>query len=210
MPRNGFPNPHPSGPCGRQRLRRCFRGPSVRPAASRLPHFVGEAVLPRTRNSFLIVHPAVELRFPARSGSPAPTRHSCGTRGFRLGLLPSGSDPIHSYPAAQDPVFNACVPGARPAPRKPSGGDSAPHLEGFGFRAPLAPRLARSPGSVPAPGGLWAGPGAGSVSFDEEPPLSRVPVEHDAGPVTGVAADRGEAGEVHLVVQRSQCLAVGI
>ena len=59
----------------------------------------------------------------------------------RLGLLPFGSDPVHETLAVRDPAFNAAFP-LLSDQRTPSGGGSAPREEGFGYRAPLAPRSA--------------------------------------------------------------------
>ncbi len=76
-----------------------------------------------------------------RSGNPtAPgNRH--------LGLLPSGPDPIHVVPP-RGPGHQCHVSAADGcAPRRhanPQAGSSVPHEEGFGYRAPLVPHLARS------------------------------------------------------------------
>ena len=35
---------------------------------------------------------------------PAQARHPRGTRTTRLGLLPSGSDPVHDHPDSRDPA----------------------------------------------------------------------------------------------------------
>ena len=59
----------------------------------------------------------------------------------RLGLLPFGPDPVHETLAVWDPAFNAAFP-LLSEQRTPSGGGSAPREEGFGYRAPLAPRSA--------------------------------------------------------------------
>ena len=89
-------------------------------------------------------------RVPGRRllpGAPAaPEAH-------RLGLLPSGPDPVHGAPLRRDPALNTTCPALDPSTGGPSDGDSAPHIEGFGFRAPLAPRLARSLRCYRQPGG---------------------------------------------------------
>ena len=59
----------------------------------------------------------------------------------RLGLLPFGPDPVHGTLAVWDPAFNTAFP-LLSEQRTPSGGGSAPREEGFGYRAPLAPRSA--------------------------------------------------------------------
>jgi hypothetical protein len=77
-----------------------------------------------------------------RSGSPA------APGAIRLGLLPSGPDPVHGAPPRRT---QPSTPRARCVPngRHPQAGSSAPRIEGFGCRAPLAPRLARSREMVP-------------------------------------------------------------
>ena len=70
------------------------------------------------------VHPAFEccdrwrvLAGKLRLGNPATPGAN------RLGLLPSGSDPVHGVPPSQDPVINIDRTSARPTEVAPSGGD---------------------------------------------------------------------------------------
>ena len=78
-----------------------------------------------------------------RSGAPAAPGAD------RLGLLPSGPDPVHGAPPRRTqpstPIFERVPSGGGPQE-----GNSAPHREGFGYRAPLTPRLARSLGAMVA------------------------------------------------------------
>ena len=109
-----------------------------------------------------------DRRFPDRwLGPGAPAAPGV----YRLGLLPSGPDPIHETPPRRT---RPSTPRARCKPdrRHARAGNSVPHIEDFGFRAPLAPHLARkehcSPlavllrrraGTRPGTGGLRVGGG---------------------------------------------------
>ena len=98
---------------------------------------------PRLRGSATAVGDGRRLE----SGNPTAP----GT--FHLGLLPPGSDPIRGAPPrrTQPSMPRVHHPGC--APRRhvaPRAGNSVPREEGFGFRAPLVPHLARSPGRLPA------------------------------------------------------------
>ncbi len=89
--------------------------------------------------------------FPSRQlrpGSPA------APGAFRLGLLPSGPDPVHGAPPRRT---QPSTPRARcfPNGRHPQAGSSAPRIEGFGCRTPLASRLARSREMVPEEAGCF-------------------------------------------------------
>ena len=77
-----------------------------------------------------------------RPGDPvAPGR-------YRLVLLPFGPDTIHRLPPHR--TQPSTLPGpAVPARRRPSKGNSTPPGADFGFKAPLAPRLARPHASYP-------------------------------------------------------------
>ncbi len=83
-----------------------------------------------------------------RPGSPAAPGAS------RLGLLPSGPDPVHGAPPRRT---QPSTPRARcfPNGRHPQAGSSAPRIEGFGCRTPLASRLARSREMVPEEAGCF-------------------------------------------------------
>ena len=91
------------------------------------------------------VHPAVEWSYIGAfwtiDSSKAIPSHPELTR---LGLLPSGPDPIHDAPPWRDLDINIDRASADPTWSHPQAGSSAPHEEVFGCRAPLAPHLARS------------------------------------------------------------------
>src|ERR1700682_771873 len=68
-------------------------------------------------------------------------RTTCGTPVTHLPLLPSGPDGVHRFRAAQGPAFNASArddPGSQALRR-----EFDPAIADCGYRAPLAPRLAR-------------------------------------------------------------------
>ena len=91
------------------------------------------------------VRPRLRADFPsAVPGRRLPSSDPAAPGASRLGLLPSGPDPIHDRTAAQDLTINATYPGPALGAYQLSGGDSVPHEEDFGLRAPLAPHLARS------------------------------------------------------------------
>src|SRR5436305_11577123 len=72
-----------------------------------------------------------------RSGAPV------APGGDRLRLLPSGSDLVHGPPSPRDRTITASRHGADPGP-VPLGRGFSPARADCGYRAPLAPRLARS------------------------------------------------------------------
>jgi len=74
----------------------------------------------------VIVHPAVERRYPARSGPPAPARRSCGTREHPLRAASSRTWPDSRASRRAGPGLQHHAPGARPDHRRPRAGDSAP------------------------------------------------------------------------------------
>ncbi len=134
-----------------------------------------------------------DRRFPDRwLGPGAPAAPGV----YRLGLLPSGPDPIHETPPRRT---RPSTPRARCKPdrRHARAGNSVPHIEDFGFRAPLAPHLARkehcSPLAVLLRRRAGTMPGSGGRESAEagRPPVSgpRRTV-HDRKPVRLLARGR--------------------
>ena len=122
----------------------------------------------RSQLHFVTVHlpsNAATRRRPGRRLQPG-TPATPGTG--RLGLLPSGPDPIHEVPPRRTRPSTLRAR-CRPEWRTPSGRDSAPHVEVFGYRAPLAPRLARSEQMLAVRGWLSAVGGGSAVIASAAP-----------------------------------------
>src|SRR5512145_1717597 len=98
--------------------------------------------------------PGVSAAFRLRPGGSAAHGED------RLRLLPSGSDLVHGTPS-RGTWPSTPSRGVLTLKAEPSDGDSAPLERIAGYRAPLAPRLARSVRNCSAP---WAGrhPAAGA------------------------------------------------